>query len=73
MGWRCTPRYFIYEAAWRLTRIADGFSGEDEIRRIRELLPVSTPACVTRHLPKIWPVTPGNNSPARWCGITGPF
>ncbi len=47
MGWRCTPRYFIYEAAWRLTKSADGSAGEAEISGIRELLPVSTPACAT--------------------------
>jgi hypothetical protein len=47
MGRRCTPRYFIYEASWRLTGSADEPFGEAEIRRIRELLPVSTP-CATK-------------------------
>ncbi len=41
MGLRCTPRYYIYEAAWRLAASVTGPFGEPEIRRIRALLPVA--------------------------------
>jgi hypothetical protein len=40
MGSRRTPRYFIYEAAWRLAMSA-GTPDEAEIGRIRALLPVA--------------------------------
>jgi hypothetical protein len=41
MGPRCTPRCYIYEAAWRLAASATGSLGEPEMRQIRALLPVA--------------------------------
>jgi hypothetical protein len=39
MGLRRTPRYYVYEATWRLAA-SIGSPGEPEVRRIRALLPV---------------------------------
>jgi hypothetical protein len=41
MAPRCTPRYYIYEAAWRLAASATCSASEPEMRQIRELLPVA--------------------------------
>ncbi len=41
MGPRCTPRYYIYEAARRLAASSTGSPGEPEMRQIRALLPVA--------------------------------
>ena len=41
MGWRRTPRYFIYEAAWRLAAGASCALDETEYRRITALLPIA--------------------------------
>ena len=41
MGWRRTPRYFIYEAAWRLAAGASCALNETEYRRITALLPIA--------------------------------
>ena len=41
MGLHCTPRYYIYEAAWRLAASITCFSGEPAVRQIRALLPVA--------------------------------
>jgi hypothetical protein len=40
MGLRRTPRYYIYEAAWRLAASV-GSPGESEVLQIRALLPVA--------------------------------
>lgn len=41
MGWRRTPRYFIYEAAWRLATDASCALDESVYRRISALLPIA--------------------------------
>ena len=41
MGWGRTPRYFIYEAAWRLAAGASCALDEREYRRITALLPIA--------------------------------
>jgi hypothetical protein len=41
MAPRCTPRYYIYEAAWRLAASVTGPAGVPELRQIRALLPVA--------------------------------
>jgi hypothetical protein len=41
MAPRCTPRYYIYEAAWRLAASITCSAGVPELRQIRALLPVA--------------------------------
>jgi len=41
MAPRCTPRYYIYEAAWRLAASIACSPGVPEVHQIRALLPVA--------------------------------
>ena len=41
MAPRCTPRYYIYEAAWRLAESITCSPDEPAVRQIRALLPVA--------------------------------